>query len=480
MFKMKPLSFAMLLLALGSYSVNAKPVSSLKEAAEAAVLNNPEVLAKWHDYSASVEEQGVARSGYFPKVDLTLSTGREHLETPTTPATSYNRNGGTITLRQMIFDGLFTPNQVKQLGYVKLAKYYDLLSTTDDTVLEVTRAYLDVLRYRKLVELAKDNYAIHKGIFGQIEDRVKAGVGRRVDLEQASGRMALAESNWLTDASNLHDVTARFQRLVGELPADNLADASSLTEKLPKADDVLQTALNKNPAFLSAVANIRAARADLEVRKANNLPTLEFRASRELYHNTDGVSGAHKRSVVELVLNYNLFNGGGDSARARQFAERVNTTLDLRDKACRDIRQTVSIAWNDVSKLKEQLNYLEQHQLSTEKARDAYRKQFDIGQRTLLDLLDTENELFDARRALSNAEFDYQLAQARVLATNSALVPALNLTPVDRAAPDELGKDASNDDDRATCGDMMPAPGSIDTNSVAVPKYTASTSADGS
>ncbi len=127
------------------------------------------------------------------------------------------------------------------------------------------------------------------------------------------------------------------------------------------------------------------------------------------------------------MLNYNLFNGGSDSAKKRQVAERVNVAKDLRDKACRDIRQSVTIGFNDIKKLAENLEYLDQHQLATEKARDAYRKQFDIGQRTLLDLLDTENELFDARIAYVNALHDQSYAYARTQAGMGNLLQQMGL-----------------------------------------------------
>jgi adhesin transport system outer membrane protein len=102
--------------------------------------------------------------------------------------------------------------------------------------------------------------------------------------------------------------------------------------------------------------------------------------------------------------------------------EKLNTSLDLRDKACVDTRQTLVIAYNDIISLKEQLGYRNQHQLSIEKAREAYRKQFDIGQRTLLDLLDTENEYFQARRAYANAERDLLAAYARTYASQGDLL----------------------------------------------------------
>ncbi len=137
------------------------------------------------------------------------------------------------------------------------------------------------------------------------------------------------------------------------------------------------------------------------------------------------------------MLSWNLFNGFSDTARSRQYAEQHNVAKDIRDKTCRDIRQTVAIAYNDTRKLTEQLGYLDQHQLSIEKARDAYRKQFDIGQRTLLDLLDSENELFQARRAYSNAEHDLAVAYVRAHAGIGKLLTTLGVSKAGDPAPAE-------------------------------------------
>lgn len=143
----------------------------------------------------------------------------------------------------------------------------------------------------------------------------------------------------------------------------------------------------------------------------------------------------------------------------RQQADQINIARDQRDKACRDVRQTLLIAYNDTVKLTEQLSYLDQHQLSIEKARDAYRKQFDIGQRSLLDLLDSENELFQSKRAYANAEYDRVFAFARTHAGMGLLHQALGLS---RQEPGEL-PDLGMQDDKEEMAQNCP--------SEAVPTY---------
>jgi len=132
----------------------------------------------------------------------------------------------------------------------------------------------------------------------------------------------------------------------------------------------------------------------------------------------------------------------------RQFADLINQAADQRDKACRDVRQTTAIAHNDIQKLKDQLKALDRNVLAIEKARDAYRQQFDIGQRSLLDLLNSENELYTAKRSYANAEYDLQLAYARTQAARNSLTANLGLAPADDGNQD-LVKDWQAADEAA-------------------------------
>jgi adhesin transport system outer membrane protein len=363
----------------------------------------------------------------------------------------------------MVYDGFATSSEVARLGYAKLARYFEVLDASETTAQDTLRAYQDVLRYRELVALAEDNYVQHKQLYDQIRDRTQAGVGRRVDLEQAAGRLALAESNLLTEATNLYDVSARYQRLVGELPPAALAPVQLSRAGIPPAvAEALRQAYTGSPAFNAAVENIRAAQADVEVRRARYHPRVDLRARSDVGHNLDNMEGHNNAQIVELVLHYNLFNGGSDQAAVRQYTERLNVAKDQRDKSCRDLRQTVSIAHNDMQRLQEQLRYLDQHQLSIAKARDAYRKQFDIGQRSLLDLLDTENEYFQARRAYVNGLYDLSLAEARTLAGMGRLLPALEVSRGDLPTVASLGQERVEVDPATACPPEAPAMVAID------------------
>ena len=152
------------------------------------------------------------------------------------------------------------------------------------------------------------------------------------------------------------------------------------------------------------------------------------------------------------MLNWNLYNGGSDQARVRQYANLINQAGDLRDKACRDARQTAAIAFFDIGRLQEQQASLAKNVAAIEKARDAYRQQFDIGQRSLIDLLNAENELYTARRSLVNAEHDLGVAYARAHSSAGSLLPALGLTRYDvENQPKEIESWTAGDDAATRC-----------------------------
>jgi adhesin transport system outer membrane protein len=408
-----------------------KPLT-LREAAQNAVLNNPEVLARWHTIKAADGERDASAGALLPKVDLAAGSGAERRNATSTIGTRFDRNSSSLTITQLLYDGFATRNDVKRLDHARLVRLFEFFDTSESVALEAVRAYHDVLRYRELLRLAEDNFVQHRSVFDQTERRVKAKVARAVDLEQISARLAMAEANLLTETSNLHDTTARFQRIVGLMPTRDMPVPAPLMRDIPDdASSALRSAQQRNGALRASIENVRASNAALASRSGAYQPRFDLRLRREQGANLNGVTGTTDATVAEVVMTWNLFNGMGDRARERQFAEQLNVAKDLRDKTCRDIRQTLLIAYNDARKLKEQLGYLDQNKVSLEKARNAYRQQFDIGQRTLLDLLDTENELFQAKRAAANAEQDLNIAYARTQAGLGTLLAALELSKIE-------------------------------------------------
>ncbi|MGH1472637.1 MAG: TolC family outer membrane protein [Cellvibrionaceae bacterium] len=422
-------------------SVLSQPrIKTVDDALIEGVNNNPEVRASYHNFEAAREEQRVAKGRYFPRIDFDAQAGKIDSDDPKFLGDKYESRTSRLAITQPLFTGGATRNLVKKFEHLKYARYYELRDTTEALALEVITAYLDVLRYRKLVKLAEDNYIEHRLIYNDIKQRAQAGISRAVDFEQAEARLALAESNLLTENTNLHDVSRRYFRLLGELPAADLAEINLPLDTVPTSrTSALTEAYEFSPVLLSAAYNYSASKAEMKEKNAPYMPSVDLRARQDKFDDdVNGLTGQFDETAIELVFTYNLFRGGSDSAAKRQYRELVSYRDELREKACRDVTQTVSISFNDILSLTKQKELLARNQVSSEKVREAYRNQFDIGQRTLLDLLDTENEYFDVRRSYTNATYDLQIAQAGTLAGMGRLIAAFNTQGLQNVALEKV------------------------------------------
>jgi adhesin transport system outer membrane protein len=316
------------------------------------------VTARLNALKAAINEIDVARGGYYPRVDLLANTGRERSEASNLNGgvQSFGRHTFGLTATQMLWDGLATRNEVRRLGHAALVCYFEFIEASEAVALEAVRSFYDVQRFRELVELAEANYVKHKQTFDQIEQRFKAGAGCGVDMEQAASRLALADTNLINETSNLHDVTARFQRVVGESPAENLPPSRELLKGIPATRaEAVNLALSRQAGITASIENVRAVQAQLDVRRAAFHPKFEARLREACGKNVDSSLTRDSAKTAELVMSWNIYNGGSDLAWVRQFADALNNARDLRDKSCRDVRQTLSIAYNDTAKLADQV-----------------------------------------------------------------------------------------------------------------------------
>ena len=144
-FKRSVLAF---LCVLAAGPVQAQEPTTLPDVVRKAISENPEVQATWYAFLSSTDEKDVARGGYFPRLDLTAGMGWEHWSQANRSDEDFTRSNVTLSLRQMVYDGFATKNEVARLEYAKLVRYYEVLAASEQVGLEAMRAYLDVMRYR--------------------------------------------------------------------------------------------------------------------------------------------------------------------------------------------------------------------------------------------------------------------------------------------------------------------------------------------
>lgn len=394
---------------------------------------NPELRAHLDAFHASTEDRREVFGGYLPSIDLSTTVGQANRQFDN--RSDYSRNYAEISLTQMLFDGFRVRNALAKADHTSRVRYYELLDEAETKALEASEVYLSVQRHRELVKLAQDNLSNHQRVYEHIGQRAGRGVSNRADLQQIEGRLSLARSNLMTEVANLQSVTARYQRLVGQLPAEQLQPYEVPAARVPgELGQVLRNVYANNPALYAAFENTEVTQAALRETKANRYPTLEFGMRHGTYKNNNSFdnrtdpSAYGDENIIELRARYNLYRGGSDRAAERAAWQRISQAESLRDKTCVDLRQTATIAFGDVLNLQGRLASLEQHRTASAAVLVAYREQFDIGRRSLLDVLDSENEAFQAERAYTNGQYDLQIARLYTLHSMGELMNTLSLS----------------------------------------------------
>jgi adhesin transport system outer membrane protein len=412
---------------------------TLKEAVEQAVQTNPEVLVTTDRRLAADEGVKQAQGGYWPRVDLLSGAGRERLNDINARLLGLSdmtstRRESSIVLSQMLFDGFGVKSEVARRRALVDSSAYDVAATAEDLALRVVGVYLDVLRRQETVAAAVDSLEVHQRIYDHIKLRSDSGVGQHADLDQAEGRLALAKVNLRSEQSNLKDATTTYLRLVGAAPR-SLLKPPSLEQELPRSEGLaLETALANNPTIKSAQADVAAADAQLAVAKAALWPRLdlEFAAN----HSSDIVQGRSNDTTVMLRVRYNLSHGGADSAGVRAARHQAHEANEVLNRTHRQIEESLSIALNAYVTTRDRLVSLRQYVESSDSTRAAYAKQFSIGQRTLLDLLNAENEYFNARLTFLSGQYTELTSVFGVFAGMGQLLAALQIAlPAEGGAP---------------------------------------------
>lgn len=406
---------------------------SLENVVFRTLASNPEVRAEINRKFAREQALRQARAGYYPSVDLFAAVGNENSKNRYTRAigeTDYvdlTRNEEAFTVTQNLFQGFGTSSEVDTNSARVQAANHRLHELTEQTALRVAEVYLGVLRQQELVRISENNLQIHTDVFEKVRSRSQSGVGRRADIDQAAGRVALARANLIADRANLQSAHSRYQRVVGELPRD-LVKPPDKNSKLPgNLEQAVKLAIDENPLVKAAQAELDAALAQREGAKSPYYPSLDLVFEQSRGENLDGLEGVEKDYSLMLRMRYNLFNGGYDVARVTEAGFRINESKDNLENTRREVIELMNLAWNSFQSVDEQIPYLEQHVSSARNTRSAYTDQFKIGQRTLLDLLDSENELYQATRSRISAEYERQLNGYRILANLGKFVDVLEI-----------------------------------------------------
>ncbi|WP_428035519.1 TolC family outer membrane protein [Amphritea sp.] len=407
---------------------------TLVEATSYAIGNSPEVAIVKSQYLSRIEQIGVSRAGYKPKVDVAMGWGGEWTNSPSTRAATgssdyvdLERGEASLTMSQLLYDGLRTKNDNDRTTAEAEAQRFQLWSVAENTTLEVADAYMSVINAQEESVLAAANLESHIEILDGIRQRSEHGLGSASDLSQVKGRLSRAHSNYLATDNNVLDAQARYFKVVGE-EAVGLVKPQPVDQYMPVSyEQALERAGKIHPTLLSAQFDVDAAVAQLKTRDSDFHPDVRLELGGTWNNNMDGAAGYNNDLTAMIRMRYNLFNGNADSYRQKEAYYQLMEASAIRDRAQREVAEGMSLSWNAYQLLERQMEFLEAHVIEAEKTLDAYKQQFKLGRRTLVDLLDAENELFEARKELLKADKDRIMTQFRVLNAMGELLTVLNL-----------------------------------------------------
>jgi adhesin transport system outer membrane protein len=423
-FSLKYISIAAGILLLGSGSAGAE---TLQDAVKHMLQTNPEIKAISYNRLAKDQQVIQAEGGYYPTLDFYHSNGIDYQKDYLSNFTEKTRPKSTVlSLRQNLFQFGVTDSEVSRLEATVRSEAYLLQGTSENLALKASSVYLNVLSNLELYELAKENLINHERIYDQMKLRATTGVDRKADLDQVSGRLALAQSNIVVTQTNLADAKTDYQSVIGRLPED-LTKPSPVNADIPVSmEEAEQVALKNYPIIKSAQADLEAREAQHEVARRINYPKLD--AAMDYKWETD-VQYPHRTEdfIATAVLSVNIFNGFQNKARIEETLQAVNEAKEILNNTKRQTAQSIRLSWEAYKTAQDRVTYLEEYVKATGLTAEAFEKQWTIGRRTMFDVLDVQAENINAKSSLVKAKYDKIYAEYRVLSGMGKLAQALGL-----------------------------------------------------
>jgi len=428
-----------LLVAAGPWGATDAPAQELRDAVEMAVRSHPLVASSVAGYKAAEHGVDEIEGGFLPSLDLSADSGYQRAHRPVGSSVDKNqwRNKQRLALSQLVYDGKGTINRALSAQATADAAQFEVRAAATRVARRAVRAYLDVARDRKLIDFAVANIELHNRILADVEEAARAGGGSETQVAQVKTRLFNAQSQRRRAEGNLKNSIADYIEAIGEMPG-NLQDRP-FPGMLPPAtvEDAVAEALKSNPTLLSSIEEERASKLSAAAERSAFLPTIDLEFAHERRDGVDGTSGHETDSTALVKLSWNFYKGGSDQASVRRALERSSEAMYRIHEIDRQIRRELDIALNDYHVARDQVALLRDRVATAQEVTNAYREQFRFGQRTLIELLDSGNELFLAQTDLTSREYEQILAAYEFLAVKGTLLQDLGIRVVldDATAP---------------------------------------------
>ncbi|MGJ4903691.1 TolC family outer membrane protein [Bradyrhizobium sp. HKCCYLS2058] len=403
-----------------SPALGAEPFT-IQDAINQAVKTNPGVGEAAANRRATEAELRQSQGTLLPQVRLDASAGPEMLKQYVSPAPSNNgrylrgREAGVV-VRQLLFDGFSSINEVWRQAARVDAAAYRVLERTELIGLDAAEAYVDVVRYSRLVALADKNLKVHLELRKNVLARFQGGRAGEGDTQQAEERVAAAQAVLEEFRLSLEVARAKYRKVVGVEPY-NLRFPGRLSDMPRDKAESLDIAYKFNPTLRAAAADVTAAKRGFDATTGTFLPTLSLEGRATTGKESITYNNRYDEVSGKVVASWDIFNGGQNSWRREEAAQRMIQEQQKHARLQRDALESIDKAWAARIITADRVSALVRDVEAARRTFVAYNKEYELGQRTLIDLLNSQNQYFNANVSLVSARgvvvfADYQLLAA--------------------------------------------------------------------
>ncbi len=404
---------------------------SLIEALTAAYQSNPNLQAQRARLRATDEGVAQALSGWRPEVELSGSGTKTKVRTNAglgvSTRTPYS---GTLSISQSIYEGGQTVAATSQAESEVEAARARLVSVEQDVLFDAVTAYMNVVRDESILELNINNEQVLSRQLEAAQDRFSVGEVTRTDVAQAESRLAGALADRRLGEGDLEVSRATYRQIIGTMPGTLTRPELS---KVPVADGEQAASLanEKNPDVLAAIHDAAAAQTNVRAVTGELLPSVDVSANASRSRNQAVEDRTNTTVSVTAELTIPLYQTGSVSARVREAKQLAGRARRLIDDARRSAIQDATSAWETLIAAEARIVALDSQVRAALIALDGVSQEATVGSRTVLDVLDAEQELLNAQVGLVSAQRDEVVAHFDLVAAVGGLTARGLSLPVD-------------------------------------------------
>jgi adhesin transport system outer membrane protein len=292
--------------------------------------------------------------------------------------------------------------------------------TRDDVALLASEGYLNWAKNLELLKLAQSNHATHLKIYNDISKIVALDQGRRIDLEQAQVRLDNASLTLTQREAELAMSVERLNRmLLGNIPQYPSGIDRAYPLLPPSAERSLSEISDTHPVIAQQMAQVRAAQANVRSAQSQHSPTVNVAYGKQTYQGSG--QGDY---LAQVVVQIPIFSGGSTYGAVDSAAGQLEAARFALQEIRLVLREKILSGWAELISARTRSALGKKQTAASQSLLGGYIKQFQIGRRTLLDLLNAQSDLYNYQTATVTAEFDQRIAQARILAAIGKLAMA--------------------------------------------------------